>query len=72
MIKTYISDSYQDMIDALKEQAVLLVETTKLSDIRDRYEDDVDMKNHLDYDGNQSLQKLGKTYYLFETKKKAD
>lgn len=70
MIKLYISDSYEDMVNALKEQSVLLVETTKLKDIEDRYEDDDEVKKYLDYNGTQSLLKVGRTYYLFETKKK--
>lgn len=71
MIKMYIMESYDDMVEALKDQAILIVETKKLKDIEDRFDDDVDIKKHLDYNGKQSLLKVGRTYYLFETKRKA-
>lgn len=70
MIETYILDSYDDMVNALKNEAILITTTTKLKDIKDLYESDEDIKKHLAYKGNQALHKVGKTYYLFETKKK--
>lgn len=70
MIETYILDSYDDMVNALKNEAILITTTTKLKDIKDLYDNDEDIKKHLDYNGNQALHKVGKTYYLFETKKK--